>query len=154
MNVASGALFVAALILVWVLRARRFPDFPRWTVGFPLIALFLMTNKVYSPQYGLWLLPWFAVALPGLRRFVVFEIADVAVFVTRFWWFGKLQGDWGTPQSWFEAMVVVRALVLLWCVVSHGSASRIGPSCWKGCDDARAEPEAGDPGPEAEVQPA
>lgn len=117
-NIASAALFVGALILVWFLRARRFPDFPRWAVGFPLIALFLLTNKVYSPQYGLWLLPWFAVALPGLRRFVAFEIADVAVFVTRFWWFGKLQGDWGTPQGWFEAMVLLRSLVLLWCVIA------------------------------------
>ncbi len=152
-NVASGVLFVAALILVWVLRARRFPDFPRWTVGFPLIALFLITNKVYSPQYGLWLLPWFAVALPGLRRFVVFEIADVAVFVTRFWWFGKLQGDWGTPQTWFEAMVVVRALVLLWCVVAwvREPHRRL---VLEGGGETHAEPEAGDPRPDAEVQPA
>lgn len=117
-NVASAALFLGGFALVWLLRARRFPDFPRWTLGFPMIALFLITNKVYSPQYGLWLLPWFALALPGLRRFAAFELADVAVFVTRFWWFGRYQGGWGTPQSWFEAMVIVRTLVLLWCVVA------------------------------------
>jgi uncharacterized membrane protein len=115
-NVLSAALFVGGLICVWGLRALRFPDFPRWTLGFPLIALFLITNKVYSPQYGLWLLPWFAVALPGLRRFIVFEVADMAVFVTRFWFFGKLGGGWGTPQSLFEAMVIVRTLVLVWCL--------------------------------------
>ena len=152
-NVASGALFAAALVLVWVLRARRSPDFPRWTVGFPLIALFLMTNKVYSPQYGLWLLPWFAVALPGLRRFVVFEVADVAVFVTRFWWFGKLQGDWGTPQTWFEAMVVVRALVLLWCVVAWVREPH-RPLVLEELEAVHAEPESGDAGPDAEVLPA
>lgn len=124
-NLASAGLFVGALALVWWLRRRRFPSFPRWTLGFPLIALFLLTNKVYSPQYGLWLLPWFAIALPGLRRFVAFEVADVAVFVTRFSWFGRLEGGptTGAPQGLFEAMVVVRAVVLVWCVASWARRS-------------------------------
>jgi uncharacterized membrane protein len=115
-NLLSVLLFVGAFVLVWGLRALRFPDFPRWTLGFPLIALFLVTNKVYSPQYSLWLLPWFALALPGLRRFAAFEVADVAVFVTRFWWFGKYQVNPLASPGWFEAMVVVRTCVLLWCV--------------------------------------
>ncbi len=117
-NVLGAAIFLAGSALVWGLRARRFPDFPRWTLGFPLIAIFLLSNKVYSPQYGLWLVPWFALALPGLGRFVAFEIADVGVFVTRFWWFGRLRGGWGTPQAWFEAMVLIRAAILVWCVVA------------------------------------
>ena len=115
-NLLSAALFVGALILVWGLRALRFPDFPRWTLGFPLIALFLITNKVYSPQYSLWLLPWFALALPRLRYFIAFEIADVAVFLTRFWWFGKYHVDLHASPAWFEAMVLVRTVALLWCV--------------------------------------
>ena len=41
-------------------KARRDPSFPRWTIGVPLLICFLLTNKVYSPQYSLWLLPWFA----------------------------------------------------------------------------------------------
>ena len=116
MNALSALLFVGAFVLVWGLRALRFPDFPRWTLGFPLIALFLITNKVYSPQYSLWLLPWFALALPGLRRFIAFEVADVAVFVTRFWWFGKYQTNPLASPGWFEAMVLLRTAVLLWCV--------------------------------------
>ena len=94
----GAGLFRDRIALVWVLRARRFPDFPRWTLGFPLIAIFLLDNKVYSPQYGLWLLPWFALALPGLGRFMAFEIADVGVFVTRFWWFGRLRGAGERPK--------------------------------------------------------
>ena len=117
-NMLSLLLFVASSALVWFLRARRFPDFPRWTLGFPLIALFLVTNKVYSPQYGLWLLPWFVLAMPGLRRFIAFELTDIAVFVTRFWWFSKLAGSWGPPQWVFELMVLARTAVLLWCVVA------------------------------------
>jgi uncharacterized membrane protein len=117
-NILSALLFVAALICVWGLRAVRFSDFPRWTLGFPLIALFLLTSKVYSPQYSLWLLPWFALAVPGLRTFVAFEVADLAVFVTRFWWFGKYQNNLLASPAWFEAMVLLRAAVLVWCVAS------------------------------------
>jgi hypothetical protein len=79
---------------------------------------FLLTNKVYSPQYGLWLLPVFALVLPDLKPFVAFAVADVAVFVTRFWFFEELSGGSGTPQWMFEVAVGVRAIVLLWCVAA------------------------------------
>ena len=91
-NVASIGLFVGWVAVVWVLKARREPGFPRWTLGFPILVIFLLTNKVYSPQFSLWLLPWFALAFPRLGWFVAFEIADVAVFVTRFSWFGRYIG--------------------------------------------------------------
>ena len=65
-NLASLAIFVVAgARRSGTLRRHRLPEIPAWTLGFPLIALFLLTNKVYSPQYGLWLLPWFALALPS-----------------------------------------------------------------------------------------
>jgi uncharacterized membrane protein len=115
-NIASLVSFIALFAGVWAIAARRRPDFPRWTLGFPMIVLFLLTSKVYSPQYGLWLLPWFALALPRVREFVLFEIADVAVFVSRFWFFGWLGGGFGTPQWLFETMVLVRAAVLVWCI--------------------------------------
>jgi hypothetical protein len=73
---------------------------------------------VYSPQYGLWLLPWFALALPDLRLFAAFEMADVAVFITRFSWFGELAGLGGLPIGVFEIAVVVRAAILLACVLA------------------------------------
>ncbi len=116
-NAGSAALFVFVSVLLWFARRRIEPEFPRWTFGFPLLVVFLLTNKVYSPQYGLWLLPWFALALPGLRAFIAFEAADAAVFVTRFSWFGRYSGSGGLPIGAFEIAVVVRALVLVWCVV-------------------------------------
>jgi uncharacterized membrane protein len=121
-GLGSALLFVGASVLVWRLRSARHPDFPAWTFGFPLLILFLLTNKVYSPQYGLWLLPWFAWTNPRLRTFVAFEIADVAVFVTRFAWFGNLSPDihgWvdGVPYSLFAIALIARAGVLAWCLV-------------------------------------
>ena len=109
-----GGSFVA---IFWKLH--RDPSFPRWTIGLPLLICFLVTNKVYSPQYSLWLLPWFAMTMPHLRRFVAFELADVAVFVTRFWFFGTYIGVMVLPQQWwFEVALGVRALVLLWCLIA------------------------------------
>jgi uncharacterized membrane protein len=116
-NAGSAALFVAAFVVIWAIKARRDPGFSRWTLGMPLVILFLLTNKVYSPQYGLWLLPWFALALPNLRAFIAFSIADAAVFVTRFSWFGEMQGLGGASQNQFEWAVLLRVAVLVWCLI-------------------------------------
>lgn len=117
-NGASLVIFLVVGAAVWAIKARRHPGFPRWTLGLPLIVVFLLSNKVYSPQYGLWLLPWFALALPRLVTFLAFSLADVAVFITRFTWFGRLEGAPGASQELFEAMVLVRTAVLVWCVIS------------------------------------
>jgi uncharacterized membrane protein len=117
-NLSSAALFVGLFATLWYLKRRRRPGFARWTLGFPLLVSFLLTNKVYSPQYGLWLLPWFALTMPDIKRFIAFEVTDVAVFVTRFWFFAELQGGSGTPQWLFELMIVLRAIVLVWCLWS------------------------------------
>jgi len=117
-NIASAGLLGGVFGLLWWRKAHRNPGFSRWTLGFPLLVVFLLTNKVYSPQYGLWLLPWFVLALPSLSRFVAFEVTDVAVFVTRFWFFGAYTGVMSFPQeSWFRWALAARALVLVWCLV-------------------------------------
>jgi uncharacterized membrane protein len=135
-NLASLALFVASFGGLWWWKARRSPTFPRWTLGFPLLVCFLLTNKVYSPQYGLWLLPWFVLALPGLKRFIVFQLADVAVFVTRFWFFGELGGRFGVSQGVFELAVLARALVLVWCLIgwvrTDAEPLALGTRGWRG----------------------
>ena len=117
-NVASAVLLVGAGAVVWLAKRRREPDFPRWQLVFPFLVLFLLLGKVYSPQFSLWLLPWLVLVLPNPRRFLAFEAADVAVFLTRFSFFGDYTGIGGMPQWVFETAVVIRAVVLLWCVVA------------------------------------
>ncbi|HZP89619.1 MAG TPA: hypothetical protein VFC04_01335, partial [Actinomycetota bacterium] len=117
-DLASAALFVLGCLAAWRLRRRREPGFRWWSLGFPILVVFLLTNKVYSPQYGLWLLPWFALALPDLRLFAMFEAADVAVFLTRFSWFGRYSNLGGLPIGAFEVAVVVRFAVLLLCLAA------------------------------------
>src|SRR5918996_2219970 len=128
LNLLSGIAFVAASVAVWGMASGR-PGFRPWTFGFPLLVAFLLTSKVYSPQYGLWLLPWFAVAGPSLPLFVAFEVADAAVFVTRFQFFARLsdQGP-GLPFWSFEVAVVVRAAILIACVVAWMRAQSREPA--------------------------
>ena len=94
-----------------------------------MIALFLLTDKVYSPQYGLWPLPWFALALPSLRLFVAFgwrtsRFRDALHLVRA----GVAQsgdpafvGYSGLPISVFEIAILIRAVILgaSW----HGSSA-------------------------------
>jgi uncharacterized membrane protein len=121
-NVLSLVMFVSWTAVVWALKARREPGFARWTLGFPILVVFLLTNKVYSPQFSLWLVPWFALALPNVRLFAAFELADVAVFVTRFSWFGTLTGVdgglSGAPIWIFEIAAALRAVILVLCLIA------------------------------------
>ena len=94
-NVASAVLFLVSVALVWWIKRRVDPDFARWTAAFPVLVLFLLSNKVYSPQYSLWLLPWFALALPDLLLFSLFAVTEVAVFFARFSWFVSYGGGDG-----------------------------------------------------------
>ena len=111
-NGASLVIFLVLFVALWFAKARLHPAFPRWTLAFPALALFLLVNKVYSPQYGLWLLPWFVLALPDLRVWIAFEIADVFVFVTRFHWFATYPAL-GASWTRFEAAIWIRAAVLV-----------------------------------------
>lgn len=118
LNVLVVVAFVVTVAAVWR-TAAALPGFRAWTLGFPVVALFLLTNKVYSPQYGLWLLPWFALALPDIRLFAAFQVADLVVFVTRFQFFAEHQAVGpGLPFWMFQAAVVVRAAILILCIVA------------------------------------
>lgn len=127
-NVVSLLALIAGVALVWRLRARREPDFPRWTLGLPVLILFLLVNKVYSPQFSLWLLPWMALALPGIGRipplglFAAFQATEIAVFVSRFTWFNLFQFGGGGPPEWvFETAVLARDAVLVLCLIAWAS---------------------------------
>jgi uncharacterized membrane protein len=118
LNILSAVAFVILSVVLWRIASRR-PGFRPWAFGFPLLVAFLVTNKVYSPQYGLWLLPWFALALPDLRLFAAFELADVAVFVTRFQFFARFSDVGpGLPLWSFEVAVLIRLAVLVLCLVA------------------------------------
>ncbi|GHC76163.1 membrane protein [Streptomyces flavofungini] len=48
---------------------------------FLVVAAFILTNKVYSPQYVLWLIPLAALARPRWRDFLIWQACEVAYFL-------------------------------------------------------------------------
>ncbi|WP_395400294.1 glycosyltransferase family 87 protein [Arthrobacter sp. UC242_113] len=65
--------FLLACVLIAVL-ALTAPQRPRIAqLTFLIVAAFILTNKVYSPQFVLWLVPLLALARPKWRDFLVWQ---------------------------------------------------------------------------------
>lgn len=108
--VLTVAWFAAVLAVAW--RARRRPRVPQ--VLLLLVIGFLLCNKVYSPQYALWLLPLMVLARPRWWSVLVWQVAECLELFTRFYFFlGGANGSKGVGETWFVSMVVVRDLVLV-----------------------------------------
>lgn len=84
--VLTGACFVAALAFGWW-RARRDGTYPFLQVCGALLAAFLLWNKVHSPQYALWILPFFALLRLSFVWWLLYALADAATYYGVFQWF-------------------------------------------------------------------
>ncbi len=115
LNLVTAALFIVAASAVLIVGVRRRPPADTWQLFLPLLIAFLLTSKVYSPQFSLWLLPLLALALPRPTPFLWFCAADAAVFLVRFPWLGGRQGFTPAPgYGVFAVTIAVRAAVLAW----------------------------------------
>ena len=86
LNTLATGLFLAlcAAIAVLALAAPRRPRLV--SILFLIVAAFVLTNKVYSPQYSLWLIPLAVMARPRWRDFLIWQAGEVVYFVG-IWWF-------------------------------------------------------------------
>ena len=118
-----GLLLTAGLtVWLWRIRISREPATATWALAFPLLVLFVLTNKVWSPQYALWLLPWFALAAPAFKPFLAWQATEVVVYIARFDFFLDLER--GAPSYSFLAFaVVLRAAALLWALAMWARAN-------------------------------
>lgn len=82
----TGGFMLMALILGWVL-ARQSRQYPTVQVSGAMLASFLLWNKVHSPQYALWILPFFVLLDVALGWWIAYEIADLILYVGIFRWF-------------------------------------------------------------------
>ena len=80
LNVLALAVFVAACLVIAliILAAPRRPRLPQ--VFFLTLAAFLLTNKVWSPQYVIWLVPLVVLARPRLWSYLLWQAAEVGYF--------------------------------------------------------------------------
>ncbi len=75
-RVAGGAFAIGCIAISWV--ALTSPRRPRLAqLSFLVVAWFLLTNKVYSPQYLLWLVPLAAMARPRWRDLLIWQTGEV-----------------------------------------------------------------------------
>lgn len=112
LNTVSLLAFVAACAGIAYL-ALTAPRRPRLTqLCFLVVAAFLLTNKVWSPQYSLWLVPLAVLALPHRRILLAWMTIDALVWAPRMYYYLG-EDNKGLPEQWFTGTVVLRDLAVL-----------------------------------------
>ena len=115
----TAAFIGVALWIGWA-RARRGREYAFAHVCAALLVAFLLWNKVHSPQYTLWLLPFFVVTRINVGWWVAYAIVDLATYVGTFRFFfdvcsadGCVVGEPTAAQHLMNAGVFLRAGLLL-----------------------------------------
>jgi uncharacterized membrane protein len=113
--ISSGSFAVACVaICVLALAAPRRPRLPQ--LCFLLLAAFLILNKVWSPQYVIWLVPVAVLARPRVWAYVLWQIAEVAYFFGIWGYFVYLYNTPPTPgyagisTNWYFVILSARLL--------------------------------------------
>jgi uncharacterized membrane protein len=80
LNLLSAAVFAAGCVLIGLLTlaAPRRPRVPQ--VFFLVLAVFLLSNKVWSPQYVIWLVSLVVLCRPRFWAYAVWQLAEVSYF--------------------------------------------------------------------------
>jgi uncharacterized membrane protein len=112
LNAVSLLLFVAVCAgIAWLaLAARRRPRVAQ--LCFLLVAGFLLTNKVWSPQYSLWLVPLAVLAIPRTRLLLGWMILDALMWVPRMFYYLGTDHK-GLPEQFFTGAVALRDVAVL-----------------------------------------
>ncbi|MBI8999870.1 glycosyltransferase 87 family protein [Corynebacterium sp. CCM 9185] len=116
LNAISLALFLIGCLAIGVLGVltRRQPRVAE--LVFLIVAVFLLTNKVWSPQYSLWLVPLAVLALPRWRLLLAWGLAEAMVWPVLMW---HMAGDdaKGAPPELFDTVLVIRGALLITIIV-------------------------------------
>ncbi|MER6048510.1 glycosyltransferase 87 family protein [Streptomyces sp. NPDC001793] len=105
-----------ALLTLYAPRRPRFAQ-----LAFLVVALFILTNKVYSPQYVLWLIPLAALARPRWRDFLIWQACEVMYFLG-IWMYLAYTGNGdkhqGLPPEGYQLAIALHLLGTLYlCAV-------------------------------------
>jgi uncharacterized membrane protein len=117
LNTVSAVLFLLCCAGVGFIGLSA-PTRPRLAqLAFLVVAAFLLTNKVWSPQYSLWLVPLAVLAIPRWKLLFAWMAVDALVWVPRMYFYLGTDHK-GLPIDWFLGTVVLRdAAVVLLCVL-------------------------------------
>lgn len=140
LNDLSLALLVLSILGLTAL-AWFAPRPPRLaSLCFLLLALFLLTNKVWSQQFVLWLLPLAVLARPRWGAFLVWQLTEIGYFIAYYQvLLGAAGGDPLLSDAFFEWASIGRWLGL---AVFCGFVIR---DCWRPEHDVVRATEGDDP---------
>ncbi len=109
-NTLALNLFVLACVLIGVL-ALTAPRRPRIAqLAFLIVAAFILTNKVYSPQFVLWLIPLLALARPRWRDFLIWQTIEGLHWAAIWMYLGQVTSG-GVSQHNIDMPYYVLAVV-------------------------------------------
>jgi uncharacterized membrane protein len=109
------ALLVALAAVGWL--GLRAPVKPRLAqLAFLVVLAFLLTTKVWSPQYSLWLVPLLALARPRWRLNLVWQFTEIAVWfltLTLLLQLSHPDQNHGIGYGWLMLVLIARDVLLL-----------------------------------------
>lgn len=119
---------------------------------FLIVACFVLFNKVYSPQFVVWLVPLIALAWPRWRDFLVWSLFEALHFWAVWMHLWALSANWepqhSFPPAFYVYAVLAHILATLW-IMGKVIAAMIDPSKDPvrrvGQEDPQAGPFAGLP---------
>jgi hypothetical protein len=118
-NAVSAVSFLALLCFVAyiALTAPRTPTV--FALAFLVLAAFVITSKVYSPQYVLWLVPFAALARPRWRDFLIWQTGEVIYFAAIWWLLAAygVEGAKGLDGGWYALATFIHVGVTVWYAI-------------------------------------
>ncbi|KQQ98989.1 MULTISPECIES: glycosyltransferase 87 family protein [unclassified Paenarthrobacter] len=132
-NTLALYLFIAACALIGIL-ALCAPQRPRIAqLAFLIVAAFILTNKVYSPQFVIWLIPLLALARPRWRDFLIWQAAEGLHWAAIWMYLGQATSG-GSVQHNLDMSYYVLAVGLHMVVTAYLMA-RIIMDIWDPAQD-------------------
>lgn len=112
LNMITFALLAACLLALAVAVVFLFRTPPRLAqVAFLAVAAFMLTNKVWSPQYSIWLVPLIVVAIPRWRLTFVWATVEMVYWYLRMWQF--LPANEAAPYWLVDTITLLRIGLIL-----------------------------------------
>jgi len=115
-NLATALVVLCCVgIAVLTMTAPRRPRFAQ--LAFLIVAVFIVTNKVYSPQYVLWLVPLAVLARPKWRDFLIWQACEVVYYLGIWMYLAyTTSGDAhkGLPEVGYQWAIAVHLLGTLY----------------------------------------
>ncbi len=115
-NVLSLLAFVIGFCAILALGWKRYSE-RLWLLAAPVVLWFLLTSKVYSPQFDLWPYAFILVTARRWQPIALFVAGDFAAYFAELWFFSGQEGGW--PSASIDALAfaaLVRAWAMLWLI--------------------------------------